>query len=339
MVSIPIILRCRIWAAILVAICALAAAPTPPGQPKTGPGGSGYPFAAVTVHRYGQGVESYWIFEPASPTPKSAPVIVFCHGWGVMSPNSYGAWIKHLVRRGNIVIYPQYQVVLLASMKDFTPYCLAAEKAAFVELKSSGHVTPELDHVAIVGHSMGGAIVPNLAADAARENLPVPKAICCVEPDNHAGFAPAIQMPMDDFTKIPATTLTLFIVGDRDRVAREDTAREIYPMLSQIPPQKKNYIKLISDDHGFPPLIASHAVPIANAELDPAAEDFETRGRNRQPDAISYYGLWKLFDGLTDSAFYNKNQRYALGNTPEQRYMGQWSDGTPVKPLLATTQP
>lgn len=48
-------------------------------------------------------------------------------------------------------------------------------------------------------------------------------------------------------------------------------------------------------------------------------------------DALDYYGFWKLFDGLCDAGFYSKNREYALGNTPEQRYMGEWTDGTPVK--------
>ena len=50
-------------------------------------------------------------------------------------------------------------------------------------------------------------------------------------------------------------------------------------------------------------------------------------------DALDYYGTWKLLDALTDAAFYGKNRKYALGDTPEQRYMGKWSDGTPVKEL------
>ncbi len=50
-------------------------------------------------------------------------------------------------------------------------------------------------------------------------------------------------------------------------------------------------------------------------------------------DALDYYGLWKPFDGLCDAAFSGKNREYALGNTPEQRFMGKWSDGVPVKEL------
>ncbi|MGV8546894.1 chlorophyllase/cutinase-like alpha/beta fold protein, partial [Pseudomonas aeruginosa] len=62
------------------------------------------------------------------------------------------------------------------------------------------------------------------------------------------------------------------------------------------------------------------------------------RGRytGRDPlviDALDWYGTWKLFDGLTDAAFYNRNRQYALGGTPEQTGLGQRSDGPPVKPI------
>ena len=50
-------------------------------------------------------------------------------------------------------------------------------------------------------------------------------------------------------------------------------------------------------------------------------------------NALDYYGTWKLFDGLIDAAFTGKNRDYALGNTPQQRFMGLWSDGVPVKVL------
>lgn len=50
-------------------------------------------------------------------------------------------------------------------------------------------------------------------------------------------------------------------------------------------------------------------------------------------NALDYYGLWKLFDGLTDAAWYGKSRRYALGNTAEMRFMGRWSDGVPVKEI------
>jgi hypothetical protein len=56
-------------------------------------------------------------------------------------------------------------------------------------------------------------------------------------------------------------------------------------------------------------------------------------------NALDYYGTWKLFDGLIDAAFTGKNRQYALGNTPQQRFMGVWSDGVPVKELRVTDKP
>ena len=56
-------------------------------------------------------------------------------------------------------------------------------------------------------------------------------------------------------------------------------------------------------------------------------------------NALDYYGTWKLFDALTDAAFYGKNREYALGNTPQQRFMGFWSDGKAIKELVVTDNP
>ena len=58
--------------------------------------------------------------------------------------------------------------------------------------------------------------------------------------------------------------------------------------------------------------------------------------RGHGVDALDYFGLWKLFDGLSVAVFYCKNRECALGNTNQQRYMRKFSDGTPVKKLVVT---
>src|SRR5208283_5123642 len=60
---------------------------------------------------------------------------------------------------------------------------------------------------------------------------------------------------------------------------------------------------------------------------------------NFPPDAHDFYSFWKLFDALTDAAFYGTNREYALGGTPQQTFMGCWSDGTPVNPLISAANP
>ncbi|MBF2973874.1 alpha/beta hydrolase, partial [Pseudomonas aeruginosa] len=131
-------------------------------------------------------------------------------------------------------------------------------------------------------------------------------------------------------------------------------AKRIYRQSRHIPPSDKNLLLLRSDRHGAPPLLANHAAPTApvfgpqypkeedsdwlldRVEKRLEVQQAEGRYTGHDPlviDALDWYGTWKLFDGLTDAAFYNRNRQYALGATPEQTGMGQWSDGTPVKPI------
>jgi len=328
---------------------------TPPLQPASGPGGKQYVHTSVTKNRYGKGGEEYWIFEPASPKPRTAPVIIFLHGWGGMNPLYYGAWLDHLVKRGNIVVYPRYQSNLLTSIKDFTPNTLAAVKDAIRRLKAGrGHVTPDFSKFATVGHSLGGLLAANIAALASESNLPRVRAVMSVEP----GITESpINVPLADLKKIPAETLLLAIAGDQDGLVRDTDAKRIYYESTRVSALNKDFITLISDTHGQPTLLASHRAPTAmDKDYDsgegvsgapPGTPDpigdarisRRVRPETMLVNALDYYGTWKLFDGLIDAAFAGKNREYALGNTPQQRFMGVWSDGVPVKELKVTDKP
>lgn len=330
---------------------------TPPSQPQTGPGGKQYVHADVMKNRYGKGGEEYWIFEPDLPRPRTAPLIVFLHGWGGMNPLYYGAWIEHLVRRGNIVVYPRYQANLLTPMKDFTPNALIAIKDAISRLQNEqGHVRPDLNKFATVGHSAGGLLAANVAALADESRLPRVRAVMSVEP----GITEApISIPLADLKKIPRDTLLLAVAGDQDGLVRDTDAKRIYYESIRIPANNKDFIMLVSDTHGTPSLLASHRAPTAldksydsgegftGSSNGPAADRIgnspqiqrRVRPETMMINALDYYGTWKLFDALCDAAFHNKNREYALGNTPQQRFMGLWSDGTPVKELKVTDKP
>jgi pimeloyl-ACP methyl ester carboxylesterase len=328
---------------------------TPPSQPLTGPGGKQYVHASVTKNRYGKGSQEYWIFEPDSPKPRTAPVIIFLHGWGGMNPMYYGAWLDHLVRRGNIVVYPRYQSNLLTSIKDFTPNTLAAVKDAVRRLQTErGHVTPDFTKFATVGHSLGGLLAANVAALARQSNLPRVRAVMSVEP----GITESpINIPLEDLKKIPGETLLLAVAGDEDGLVHDTDAKRIYYESTRVSPQNKDFIMLVSDSHGHPALQASHRAPTAiDKDYDsgegvggspPGTPDpignarisRRVRPETMLVNALDYYGTWKLFDGLIDAAFNGKNRQYALGNTPQQRFMGVWSDGVPVKELKVTDKP
>lgn len=321
--------------------------PTPPPQPETGPGGKQKPHAAVIKNRFGQGAKEYWIYEPDRPKPQIAPVVVFLHGWGGTNPLYYGAWIDHLVKRGNIVVFPRYQSSILTRREDFIPNTLDAVTAALARLQSEpDHVRPDLNKVAAVGHSLGGVLAASLAALAAENKLPQVRAVMAVEP----GLTRApVSVPFADLSKIPSSTLLLSIAGDRDSLVADHDAKRIYYDSKRISAGNKDFVLLVSDERGRPGLIAGHRAPTApDKEYDNGEGDLTARRTNggagvdsRTPmtDAIDYFGLWKLFDALCDAAFYGKNREFALGNTPQQRFMGKWSDGTPVKELVITDKP
>ena len=347
---------------LMLAVCSASVfsyqMPAPPSQPQTGPGGKQYLHAGVTKNKYGTGAKEYWIFEPDSPKPRSAPVIVFLHGWGGMNPLYYGAWLDHLVKRGNIVIYPRYQATLLTGIGEFTPNTLHAVKDALNRLKTEpGHVTADLSKFATVGHSLGGLLAANVAALASESGLPRVSAVMAVEP----GITESpINVPLADLKKLPPETLLLAVAGDLDTLVRDHDAKRIYYESTRVPADNKDFIMLVSDSYGSPALQASHRAPTAHdknydngegvsgdpgiAENSSRVGDAPQTSRRARLDsmmvnAMDFYGTWKLFDGLCDAAFYGKNREYALGNTPQQRFMGHWSDGKPVKELKVSDKP
>ncbi|MBM4034492.1 MAG: alpha/beta hydrolase [Planctomycetes bacterium] len=319
-------------ASLLVSAALAGQAPRPPEQPKSGPGGADYPHAKVVTNTYGKEAEQFWILEPAEPTPKSAPLIVFNHGWMGLQPAVYLGWLHHLVKRGNIVVFPRYQAGMLTPAWEFTRNALGAVKKAIEELKKPGHVAPDLERFAIVGHSAGGAISADMAALAAAEKLPKPKALMIVQPGRGLSDARPVFFAPAGYEKIPADTLLVVVVGDQDRVVGDLTAKDIFKSTPQIPAERKDFIVVQTDRHGTPPLVADHISPCS-----PLNPGLMLMGHGC--DALDYYAYWKLFDALTDFAFHGKNKQFALGNTPEQRFMGKWSDGTPVKELIVKDNP
>ena len=121
----------------------------------------------IKRQEFGRGARSYWLFEPAEPTPGIAPVVVFHHGWFAVNPAAYGAWIEHLVRSGQIVIFPRYQADGLTPAADFLHNALAAVRDAFDVLETSPvHVRPDRRRFALIGHSAGGNLAAQMAAVA-----------------------------------------------------------------------------------------------------------------------------------------------------------------------------
>lgn len=344
---------------LFLGFAAAHAAPTPPKQPATGPGGADYKFGRVASHSLGNDGEAVTLFWPEKAADQTLPVIVFAHGWGAVKPEHYLAWIHHLTRRGAIVLYPRYQKNLREQPAAFTPNAVAGVRLGLDWLaKQKDLPRADLARLATVGHSAGGVLAANLAVALPAANLPTPKAVFCVEPaviERDQG--PLV--PLADLAKIPAATLLLTLSGDQDTLVGAAGARRIYEATTAIPAAQKDWLELRSDDHGSPALVATHRAPAAPLPgyeppkreppkgflrkrlAEKAKERLAERGldlddSSQEPpttDALDYYGTWRLFDALCAAAFENIGHDVALGGGPAQLAMGQWSDGTLVKPL------
>ncbi len=298
---------------------------SPPSQPESGPGGRDYAYASVVNSSFGEGRDRYWIFEPMGAT-SPLPVVVFLHGWGALEPDGYRAWIDHLVKRGNIVIYPQFQANLLEPALNMTPAAVGAVKEALANLGSRA----DDGRFAIVGHSIGGVVAMNLCGRVQQESLPKCRAVSSVTPGDSKtdGFlgsqVPSILEP-GNYGQIPPDTLVHVIVADADLLVGEETAKTLYESIPQVPITNKEYLRVNSDRYGSPPLVADHFFPSS----PPAGS-----GSDRSiTDALDFFATWKLFDALVNAAFRGEHMEVAFGATARQMEMGQWSDGNPVNQL------
>lgn len=308
-----------------------------PLQPASGPGGSDYTHSDVVFHNYAANPDGFFIFEPASPTPDSANVVVFIHGLALVNPYLYGAWINHLVKHGNIVIYPKYQDAGgTIPDSEFNANTVTAIVNALDTLELPGHVKPRLENLAVGGHSYGGLLTANMGILAATSGFPVPKALfsCQGYTDNNN----TVRLP--DYSVMPADINMLIVVGDNDAIVGTTFGHFLMDSTVNVPTTHKNLITHHSDNHGSPSIGSTHFEPCSKANEYDTGEtnlfttvcDFGTK-----TDAVDYYCYWKLFDALLDCAFYGENCEYAFGDTPEQHGMGEWSDGQPV--VAMTVEP
>jgi acetyl esterase/lipase len=307
----------------------------PPMQPGSGPGGSEYAHNGVIFSNFTTlfSGDGYWLFEPNLPKPDSADIIVFNHGYGVFNPGPYGQWIEHLVRKGHIVIFPKYQVSDASLPSTYTPNAIIGIQDALTELTSNpNRVKPRMEHYAIIGHSYGGVITSNIVTEYATYGLPKPQCFMLCQPGT--GGINTGRLP--SYTHMETDYSTLIVVGADDIVVGNSFGREIMDS-TEIPTSRKNYITHYIDNHGSPTLEATHNEPLAaNSAYDGGTISTVITGGYvaSKQDAIDYYCYWKLADALLSCTFYGVDCEYAFGDTPEQRYMGTWSDGEPVIELV-----
>jgi pimeloyl-ACP methyl ester carboxylesterase len=302
-----------------------------PGQPAFGPGGAEYVHQSVTFFDAAARADGYWLFEPDSPKPDSAEVVVFLHGYGAYNPFAYGKWIKHLVAKGNIVIYPRYQKNIMWPRPDAFPKNAAIGiKNALAELQKEGRVHPKLDKVAYFAHSYGGVIASNLACNWEKYGVPKPSAMLLCEP----GSGPLQGARLKEYSALPSDLNLIVVVGEDDYVVGDEFGKLVFATAVNTP--QRNLVIQRRSHNGSKWILATHSEPYCyDLDFDTGIRNYTARRvlMSSRLNEVDFNCYWKLGDALLG---YTREGLYgdiAFGNTPQQRFMGHWPDGSPIREL------
>lgn len=349
---------------LLVPLGAEAAAP--PSQPSKGPGSPLDPTGEVVKRAVGRASSVTFAYHLASEPKEPRTVVVFLHAWGAVNPLVYGGWIEHLARRGHLVLFPSFQTVGRTRPVDAPARAAELIKNALAALASDPQAKPDPSRLIYLGHTAGGPLGMNLAANAKALGLPAPKLVYMAMPGGAAKDEKSRGLQLGDLSAIPPETAIVAIVGDREFQAAERTARRIFREAAQVPANRKLFIRAFSDDHGFPALSATLASPASPKEgydraaikvepdppPDPKARrapqprwsaDMVLTGEqtvlvNQLPrnatDAMDWMAYWRTFDIVAAAALAGTDMETVRAE-PGFVEMGRWADGWPVRRLSA----
>ncbi len=290
-----------------------------------------YPHAEVRMRDFAAKTDGYWLFEPVSPVPDTADLVVFLHGYGGYNPVLYGAWIKHLVSQGYVVVYPRYQKNLIVPRPaKFSRNAAKAVKDAIAQVRSEGRTHLRTDRMLYIGHSYGGVTAANMGVEWPALGIPQPKAMLLCQP----GSGPIQDAVKKSYEGLPADLLLIAIVGNKDAVVGDTFSRLVLNTAVHTP--MRSLVEHYSEPYRQRLLTSSHAEPYAiDFDLDTGMRNYTvSRGAiNTRTNVVDHYCYWKHADALLQVLKTGNETEQVFSNTPERRYLGQWFDGKPVRPL------
>jgi outer membrane protein assembly factor BamB len=294
-----------------------------PAPPTSGPGSEETQFPGARVTKYGPEPGGFWIWEPtqwaapdAPPAAGPFPVILYlsgcCGNGDYPTPEEVSPWLTHLARQGYVIIAPVFHHgTPVEDTQALLPQALA-------ELEREGHADIDLTQFAAIGFSYGGMSSIMYTATATEAGLPVPRALFLTAPCTENGFC--LNMPEEPLN-LPEGLKAIVIGYADDHVVGVEQPKRVFENFLPLPPEDRNFVTMATDGHGRPAIYAGH--------------DTTYNGI----DAADRYAIWKLSDALFACVFHGESCEVALGNTPEQRFMGAWSDGVPVTELQVMENP
>ena len=318
-----------------------------PAQEYAGPGGKEYSHNSFTTWESGIFPhERYLVFEPAEPSLEKAGVVLIIHDLMTPLPQYYMGLIRHLCRKGWIVLFTYYQGTdqptkhymfnIIRSFKDFLQRSFERNK-----------IQVDYGKFAIFGHGSGGVLAADVAASYDYFGLPIPRVLLVSMPDR-------TYLKLLNLAGVSKETRMAVITGDR--VPEEDyqTARDIFYTANRVKTVNKIFITVQSDYYGQPPLIADRTSGLSPEY--PQKERVIIQKRNEyintyksnyfaphlKADDIENFDWrvdFRVFDMLSIATFNLNSDLTPMKKSEELRSMGYWSNGKKVKPLIITDRP
>ena len=256
------------------------------------------------------------------------PLAIILHGFANPFFESYVDWVETLASRGTAVAFIQYPSDVMppghdtfelheeAGMSNH-PYHIPRAVAIDSALEFMTTLLPEnvdSDFLLVGGHSLGAGYAL-LALDWALEKGWGSQALFV---SLEAPYARPVQEHLQiDTTRIPDNFLAHVAVSEDDMSVSDCFGVHHQELLGD----GALFIEIPSDRYGFPRLVASHYLQATEAHDDLADWGFYRR--------VASQSNW-LVASLQGDESGELEYRNQLTNTDELRYMGEWSDGTPV---------
>lgn len=299
---------------------------------QAGPGSVDVKHRDWRISQGGQGADAWYAFEPIKPRPERAPLAIITHGYYEFAGyDRLYELIRHTVQRGNVVVFPRWQTGVAEPCPgpfNIEPCIDSASQGihdgiAFLR-GGENRVQPRLDRTSYYGYSYGGILTANLANRYRQLELPRPRAIFLDDP--HDGELAGLGEPAldDSLAGIPSDVKFECHSGAEGVIGvprlKDGSCNAVFPLIGHVPNRNKSLVMTRTDGYGTPTLSSVHGV--CAAEKGTA-------------DAYDWRFCWKAWDALRSCGYWEKSCAYALGRGRKHTWMGRWSDGTPVTPLVA----
>lgn len=343
-------------------------APTPPDSPAIGYGSFPAPYTlahyrstytlpeeVVAVQGDLEDDVEFSVYIALPELPEDSPVThlplaVLLHGFGYPDVDAYQSWIHHLGAKGVAVAFIQYpsdlrpeghdqheatyangtsdylqhtyrDLAIRAALDHVDSILLSEERDAELDAHL-GDVVVDPTSLWAGGHSLGAAYT-FITLDAAFDRGWGSHAlVVALEAPASRPMQPSLQ---PDLSRMPEQTMVQIGVPQDDMSVGLCPGAFHQQMFSSLPDERNQLLEIQSDLYGFPRLVASHYL-----QTDPARDTLSDWSFYRRIDAQADF---LVAHGRNDTFTADWAYQYMTDETMLTG-MGEWSDGTPVLPLI-----